>query len=138
MQRNLRITKRDLGGNEVEAYYTEHPRPATLALQPGINRQAAAARAMEAEGYYRKRPPKGGRKFCFAPRHPYDFDAGAINAIRSVIDELKPSWVADVREACRISNDTRWIAAYCELSPQVVIAIVRNLEARQELLEGAE
>lgn len=138
MRGDLRIRRRRLGGNGAEAYYTEHPRPAVLALEPGIHATAAKARVVEAEGYVRKRPPKGGRRFCFTPRHAYDFDSTAINAIRSVIDEIRPSWVSEVKEACRISNDPRWIAAYCEMSPQLVIAILLNLDARDELPEDAE
>lgn len=138
MPGRLKIRKRSLGGNDAEAYYTEHPRPALLALEPGIDPAAARARVVEAEGYVRKRPPKGGRRFCFAPRHTYDYDSTAINAIRSVIDEIRPCWVSEVRDACRISNDPRWIAAYCEMSPQLVIAILLNLDARDELPEEAE
>lgn len=129
----LRVKRRDVGDHDAEAYYSEFPRPAILALAPTLERVDAEGRIVEAEGYYRKKPPKGGRKFCYTPRNAYDFDAGAINAIRSVIDDLRPSWVEEVRDACRISADPRWISAYCEVSPQVVVAIMLNLEARDDL-----
>ena len=130
----LRVREHDLGGNNLEAYYTEHPSPATLAVQPGLAPRVREAREVEGHGYYR-RPPKGGRKFCFGPRWRHDYDVGAINAIRCVIDDLKPEWVAEVREAARMSNETRWIAAWCELSEQVVVAILENLKDRGELPE---
>lgn len=123
-----------LGEPDLEAYYTEFPVSA-MAIQPDLQNTTREARELEAHGYYR-RPPRSGRKFCFAPRHAYDFDDVAIGALRSVVDDLQPSWVEEVREATRISNDTRWIAAWCELSPNVVVAIIENLKARGELPEG--
>lgn len=123
-----------LGEPDLEAYYTEFPFSA-MAIQPDLSNDTKRARELEAHGYYR-RPPRSGRKLCFAPRDPYDFDATAINAVRSVVDDLQPSWVEEVREATRISNDTRWIAAWCELSPNVVVAIIENLKARGEMPEG--
>ncbi len=131
---SLKIKERDLGGNGLEAYYTEHPHPATLAVQRDLLPHVREAREVEGCGYYR-RPPKDGRKFCFRPRWEYDFDPTAINAIRSVIEDLRPSWVEEVRDAARLSNRPRWIADWCELSEQVVVAILMNLKARGELPE---
>ena len=129
---SLRVKQRRLGGNGVEAYYTEHPRPATLAVEPDLLPYQREAREVVGAGYYRK-PPKGGRKFCFKPRWEHDFDPAAINAIRCVVDEMKPSWVWEVREAARMSNSTRWIADWCELSEQVVVAILGMLRERGEV-----
>ena len=129
-----RIEEFYLGEPDLGAYYTEFPVSA-MAIQPDLQNITREARELEAHGYHR-RPPRSGRKFCFAPRDPYDFDEVAVNALRSVVDDLQPSWVEEVREATRISNDTRWIAAWCELSPNVVVAIIENLKARGELPEG--
>ncbi len=129
---SLRIKERDLGGNGLEAYYTEHPRPATLAVQPDLLPHQREAREVEGCGYYR-RPPRGGRKYCFGPRWEHDFDPTAVTAIRSVVEDLRPSWVEEVKDAARMSNHPRWIASWCELSEQVVVAILMNLEARNEL-----
>jgi hypothetical protein len=60
-------------------------------------------------------------------------EAVEIDAIHSVVEDLRPSWVGEVKEAARISNRPRWIADWCELSEQVVVAILMNLEARGEL-----
>ena len=87
---------------------------------------------VEAHGYTR-RPPKGCEKFCFTPRHPYDFDPNAIAAIRCVVEDIRPEWTEEVKDAARISNEPRWIAAWCELSVNVVVAILMNLGARNEL-----
>lgn len=129
----LRVRDYDLGGNGLEAYYTEHPRPAVLAVQPGLPRALREARRVEGEGYYRKRSPKGGRKFCFEVRDVADLDPNAVLAIRSVIEELRPEWVDEVREACRIFNHPRLIADWCELSIAAVVAIIGILEARGEV-----
>ena len=131
----LRVKQRDLGGDGLEAYYTEHPRPATLAVDPDLLPFQREAREVEARGYGKRRP-RDGRKFCFAPRWEHDFDPAAVEAIRSVIDDLRPSWVSEVKEAARLSNRPRWIADWCELSEQVVVAILMNLKARGELPEG--
>ena len=134
MGQGPRIEEWDLGSNHVEAYYTEYPYSA-MAIQPDLRNSTKQARELEAHGYYR-RPPRSGRKFCFAPRHAHDFDDVAIGALRSVVDDLQPSWVEEVKDATRMSNDVRWIAAWCELSPNVVVAIIENLKARGELPGG--
>lgn len=131
----LIIREHEFPGNDLEAYYTEHPHPATLAVQRGLPHHARRAREVEGYGYYR-RPPKGGRKFCFRPRWEHDFDPNALEAIRGVVEDLQPGWVEEVKEAARMSNRPRWIADWCELSEQVVVAILMNLKARGELAEG--
>lgn len=128
----LRIKKHDLGDEGLEAYYTEHPWPSTLAIHAELSPHQRAARELEGLGYLR-RPPKDGRKFCYAPRSAHDYDPMALNAIRCVVDDHAPAWVREVKEAARMSNDPRWIAAWCELSTQVVVAILLNLESRNEL-----
>lgn len=130
----LKVKERELGGNGAEAYYTEYPR-ALLAIQPGLMPHQRDAREVEGHGYYR-RPPKGGRKFCFAPRAAYDLDPAALNAIRCVVDDHAPSWVEEVKDAARMSNNPRWIADWCEMSVQVVVAILLNLKERGELPES--
>ena len=65
-----------------------------------------------------------------------DLDPNAILAIRSVIEDLRPGWVEEVRDACRIANHPRVIAAWCDLSVAVVVAIIENLKARGELPES--
>lgn len=130
---SLRTKKRSLGGHGAQAYYTEHPRPALMALEHDLCPTDEEALLIEGEGYFRKRPPKGGRRFCFAPRTPYDFDPTAVEAIRSVIDELRPEWVEEVKGACRISADPYWIGAYLDISPHAVYAIVKNLLGRGEI-----
>lgn len=129
----LHKQRRNLGGNGAESYFTAHTEPDTVAIDSDLDPAVAEGREVEAEGYHRKRPPKGGRKWGFRQKHPYDFDPNAINSIRCVIDELRPSWVEEVRDAARISNDPRWIAAWCEISPQVVVAILLNLDSHNQL-----
>lgn len=132
----LRIEPHDLGGNGLEAYYTEHPGPAVLAVQPGLPNHIREAREVEGLGYYSRKPPRGGRKFCFAPRWEHDLDHAAMDAIRSIVEDVRPEWVEEVREAARISNSTRVIAAWCELSENVVVAILLMLVQRGELSDG--
>lgn len=132
----LRIKHRELGGNGAEAYYTEHPRPATLALQPGLPNGIRESREVEGAGYFCRKTPKGGRKFCFAPRSEFDYDYTAISAIQAVVEDLRPGWIEEIRDAATITNETRWIANWCELSENVVVAVLLILEARGELPES--
>lgn len=131
---NMKVRLLNLGGNGAESYYTSHTDPDVVAIETELDPTLQEGREIEAEGYHTKRPPKGGRKWGFCQRHPHDFDPNAINAIRSVIDDLRPSWVAEVKDAARMSNDPRWIAAWCDISPHVVVAVLLNLDSRGELL----
>lgn len=131
----LKIKSHNLGGFPVEGYYTEFAKEPTMAIQTGLPHVRRRAREMEGHGYYR-RPPYAGRKFCFAAASEEHVDFGTVRALRRVVQEMEPSWVEAVRDATRMSNETRWIADWCELPIQAVIAILLVLEARGELPEG--
>lgn len=130
-----RIKIRDLGGHPVEGFYTEFADEPTMAIQKGLSHIQRRARELEGYGYYR-RPPMWGRKLCFAAKSEEQVDYGTVRAIRRVIGDMEPSWVEDVKDACRMFNDTRLIADWCELPVQAVLAILSLLEARGELPEG--
>lgn len=130
----LQIVDFHLGGHPVEAYYyTDGVKVSGVAIQPDLPPFAKRGRIVEAEAYHKRKPPVGGRKFCMSCEDVAQLDRGAVNALRSIIDDHKPGWVYEVKDASRISNDPRVIAAWCELSLQVVVAILENLQARGEL-----
>lgn len=133
---SLEIDEFDIGKG-VDAFYFHDPDYGiqAMAVRTDLDLPDRDSLEVEARGYCR-RPPKRGEKFCLTPRHPYDFDPNAIAAIRCVVEEIRPGWTKEVKDAARISNDTRWIAAWCELSPNAVVAIIENLKARGELPEG--
>lgn len=137
---NLEVVEVDLGGNGVGAYfYADHSeRVAGVALDPDNSQPAKEAYLVEGRAYLSTRPPKGGRRCMLEYREVAELDENALLAIQSVIEDLRPSWVAEVREACRISNDLRVIAAWCELSLAAVAAIVRILRARGEIPEDTQ
>lgn len=128
----LRVRTRNLGGFPVEGFYTEFADEPTMAVQSGLPHVRKRAREIEGEGYYR-RPPLWGRKLCFAAITEEQVDYGTVRAIRRVVEDMEPSWISAVKEACRIGNDPRVIAAWCELPLQIVVAILAQLEARGEL-----
>ncbi len=132
---DLEIIEFDLGGDGVAGYFFADYEDAVagVAIDPYLPEAAKLAYEAEGRAYLDKRPPKGGRKFMLEKREPEDLDPNAILAIRSVIDELQPGWVAEVKEACRIANHPRVIADWCELSLSAVVAIVENLKARGEI-----
>lgn len=107
-----------------------------MAVDPEAPERAKQAFEAEARAYHTVRPPKGGRKFMLEAYDVCDLDPNAVLAIRSVLDDLQPGWVEEVRDACRIANHPRVIAAWCDLSVAVVMAILMNLAARGELPEG--
>ncbi len=134
----LVIEERDLGGNYVEGYFTADPRPAYMAIQDGLRPETTRARCIEAHGYYR-RPPHSRRKVCYLPPTPDALDEQAIRAMRPVIeDHISDAEISGVKESyrCASFSDAYWIAWDCGLHPYVVIAILRNLEARGELPGG--
>lgn len=132
MKHRLRIDERNFNNKLLEAYYTEHPRPAGMAIQHSLPVSAKRAREIEAHGYF-KRPPTSGRKFCFTPRELEDVDPVSVRAIRSVIEDLEPGWIDSIKAACLISNEPRVIAAWSDIPLQVVVAILSLLEAKGEL-----
>ncbi len=125
----------DLGGGRLEAFYTEDPGPA-MAIQIGLDEPARQMRELEAYGYC-VRPPRRDR-FCLRPRSMREVDGLSVAAIRRVVDRMRPEWVEEVREACRMSPDPRWIAAWCELRVEVVMAALLNLRERGELVTADE
>lgn len=130
---NLEIDEFDIGEGVDGFYFHDSDYGIqAMAIRPELDLPDRASLEVEARGYCR-RPPKRGEKFCLTPRDPYDFDPNAIAAIRCVVEEIRPEWTAEVKDAAQISSDVRWIAAWCELSPNVVVAIVENLRVRGEL-----
>lgn len=127
----------DLGGEVAAYYFADHDEDiAGLAIDPALPTPAKLACQVEGIAYHTRRPPKGGRKFMLEARDAEDLDPNAILAIRSVIEDLRPGWVEEVKDACRISNHPRVIANWCEMSVAVVVAIIETLKARGELPEG--
>lgn len=128
----LWIKVRNLGGHPVEAFYTEFTEQPTMAIQSGLSHADRRAREMEGHGYY-LRPPLRGRKCCFSSASEEQVDYGTIRALRRVVGKMEPSWVQSVTEACSISNNSRVIAAWCELPLQAVVAILADLEVSGDL-----
>ena len=128
----LQIKNRDLGGHPVEAFYTEFADEPTMAVQAGLSHTRRRARELEGHGYYLK-PPLWGRKLCFAASVEEHVDYGTVRALQRVVEDMEPSWVSAVKDACRIANDPRVIAAWCELPLQIVVAALARLEACGEL-----
>lgn len=131
---HLEVVKFDVGEG-VDGYYFADPelRVAAVAVNPNLPEPAKQACEIHAKGLNCRRPPKGGRRFMLEARDVEDLDPNAVLAIRSVIEELRPGWVAEVKEACRLSNHPRVIADWCDLSIAVVVAIIDILKARDEI-----
>jgi hypothetical protein len=122
----------DLGAGRLEAFVcVEGMGEVFMAIHTELDAPSREMRELEYDGYCR-RPPRKDR-YCLRPRSMREIDAMSVSAIRRVADELRPEWVEAVRDAARISNDTRWIAAWCEIRPEAVQAILANLKERGEI-----
>lgn len=121
---------------DLEAAYTEHPRPAGMAIRGDLSPSSRRAREVEAHGHYR-RPPLTGRKLCYACGSLERVDLVSVNAVRRVVDEMEPSWVGAVKDATRLFNSPElikgWLQEEWGLDLQVIVAILMNLDARGEL-----
>lgn len=132
-----RIEEFYLGESDLEAYYTEYPYSA-MAIQPSLSNATKRARELEAHGYHRK-PPRDGRRACFALQSLNELDEVSIAATtRALPDHVSSEEIVTVREAYRASEygDAYWIAFYAEIHLHVVIAVLRWLSARGELPES--
>ena len=135
--RKLRIEEVPLTSDGFEGWYSEWPEPAWLVVDCDLPEAPRRARELEAHGYFRWLPrpvrerlsrpliEEPNRGFVFYRyEHPREVPDGTVWAIRSVIEEMEPSWVAAVAEARRYADDPRVVAAWCEIPLQAVMAAV--------------
>lgn len=109
--------------------------PEAMLLNRGLPNHCRRARLLEGEGHS-IRPPRKGYKALFSVRTMEDVDRESVRALRRVVDSRARSDIAEVLDARRISGDPRWIADYCNLDLQLVIAILANLNQRETGYSG--
>lgn len=129
-----RIEEFYLGEPDLEAYYTEYPCSA-MAIQPSLPDATKRARELEAHGYHR-RPPRDGRRACFALRSLSELDEVSIAATsRALPDHVSEGEIRTIRETYRATEygDAYWVAFYTEIHLHVVIAVLRYLDSCGEL-----
>lgn len=131
---DLHIDEFDLGGGRLESFVHVEGDAAVIAvaIHEDLDPPAREMRQVEAHGYA-KSPPRRDR-YCLRPRSMRDIDSRSVSAIRKVVDEQRPEWVAAVQDAVRISGDPRVIAAWVspEIRIEAVVAILLNLTERGE------
>lgn len=91
----LEVVELDVGEG-VDGYFfgDANLRVAAQVVNPELPEPAKQACELHAAGLNERRPPKGGRRFMLEAREVEDLDANAVLAIRSVIEDLRPGWVA--------------------------------------------
>lgn len=130
----LEVVEFDVGDGVDGYFFTDAELSvAAVAVNPELPEPAKQACELQAKGLNERRPPKGGRRFMLEAQDVEDLDPNAVLAIRSVIEDLRPGWVAEVKEACRLANHPRVIADWCDMSIAVVVAIIDILKARGEI-----
>lgn len=146
-RRRMEVREFRFTNPELEAVYTEVDEPGTLAVQPWLPDRAKRARELEARGYYlwTVRLLRGffgpivgkmaeSRAFMYRAERPEDVPRHAVRAIRCVIEDMEPGWVAAAGEARRYSDDPRVLAAWSEIPLQAVMAALDVLDRRRGVL----
>ncbi len=124
MERRLSINEHHMHAPNLEAVYTEFPTPAGMAVRPDLDARARRVWELAAHGMCWHRPPSGGRKWCYAFESWERVDFEAVLAVRAVVAEMEPGWVAAVAEARRFSDDPRTLCAWSGLHPYAVLALL--------------
>jgi hypothetical protein len=127
-----KILEHDIGAGSVQAYFYRYGSAEAFAIEASLPPAHKRSRQIEALSNF-VRPFKADERVCFVARGPEDVDPQSVAAIGRLVEELEPSWVRDVREACRHTNDLGVIAGECELELNAAAAIVSNLVAAGEL-----
>jgi hypothetical protein len=105
-----------------------------LAVDANLPYEELEALAAEAE-CYRRRSPRSGRKFCYAPISYEDMDRERIRALRRCIEHERPDWVEQVRMATLMDNEVYTIVHFSGVPPYPAVAILENMKERGELPE---
>jgi len=145
--RKLVVEDWELGGNGLEAFYTEQPFPA-MAIQPDLD--PAVKRAWELVGHWLHEYATDRQKSRLFVRMSAREDDDRRNvlmwkvgelkdirpwvrrALREVVDDLEPGWVKAVEEASRAADTAYLASAYSGVPLAAVVAIRDNLRTRSE------
>lgn len=127
----LRVIEFNLGENRVEAYYTEHPEPAAMAIQPGLPDSRRRALEIEARACFRD-PPPTGRKVFYVARSLDEVDPNRVRRLRSILEEEAPEWVEAIKIAADVYGDDKVSVVFWSGVPlEVGLAILQNLDGRR-------
>jgi hypothetical protein len=124
VERRLSIDDHRMRTPNLEAVYTEFPSPAAMGIRPDLDAHTRRVWELAAHGMFLHRPPLGGRKWCYVFESWERADFEAVLAIRAVVAEMEPGWVAAVADARRFSDDPRAVCAWSELHPYAVLALL--------------
>ena len=129
----MTFSERAFTNERLEAFYTERLDPPLFVTRPDLSAEARRAREMEIRGYRTGgavMPPGRVRFFMYACETPSEVPPQSVAAIRAVVADMEPSWVASVAEARRYADCPRVVAAWCEIPLQAVMACLEVLRQR--------
>lgn len=131
----LEVELRSIDVENLDGMYTEHPRPAGLAVNDELSHQEAEALEVEGESFLETGIASrwGGRVLCFSPESYEKMSRRRITALKKTIDRKRPEWVEAVKQAARASNDIYVIVGLSGVSPYPAVAILENLAERGEV-----
>lgn len=131
----LEVRLRDIGVEELDAMYTEHPSPAAMALSADLSYQEMEALELEGECLLETGVASrwGGRVLCFRPESYQKMSRRRIMALKKTIESKRPEWVEAIKEAARASNDIYVVIGLSGVNPYPGVAILENLKERGEL-----
>jgi hypothetical protein len=138
MAGRLEVERRNIAVPNLDGLYTELPKPAGLAVRDDITPEDLEALRLEAEGILETGVASrwGGRLFCFTPTSYESMSRRRIDALKKTIEDKKPEWAEDIRQAARASNDMYVIVALSGVPPYPAVAILENMVERGELPGG--
>lgn len=118
--------------------YTEHPKPAGMALSEDLGYQELEALEIEGESFLETGIASrwGGRVFCFTPKSYEKMSRRRLTALKKTVECKRPEWVEAIKQAARASNDMYVIIGLSGVSPYPGVAILENLVERGELPGG--
>lgn len=115
-------------GRGVDAYYTEDPQPAAVAIEQGLPDSKRRALEIEARACFRD-PPPTGRKVLWTAGSLEEVDSHRVRRLRPIIEEEAPDWVEAVSIAADVyGEDEASVAFWSGVPLEPALAILENLE----------
>ncbi len=119
----IEVRDYDLGGEDLEAYYTTHPR-ALLAVDQDLRQDRRRMWEMVGHGLTMKPGVPLQRLLLYRAELPLrPTDPYALNALRLVMWAMEPGWVAAVEEARRAADNLCVVAALAGVPLEVALAV---------------
>ncbi len=119
----LEVWERDMGGGWLEAYYMGSPGVPVLVVEPDLDAERRRLWELVAHGFTLAGEPD--RFFCLGhrPGNAGDVQPEVLAALRLVLWAVEPEWAEAVRDARRVADCPRVVAAFAGVPFEVALAL---------------